>query len=100
MLWLRGNHTAYYRGCIKWNEAKAARAKQAPERVRKRAATEKSAAPKAQRVWPSPEQMERGDGWNHVVRGGYVFKATTTPTPYPNQNPVLNRSRRRPGSLR
>ena len=37
-----GNHTASYRGCIKWKEEKAALAKRAPEGVQKRAADRKS----------------------------------------------------------
>ena len=78
-----GNHTANYRGCVKWKEAKAALAKQAPERVRKGAATGQSAPPKAQRPGPSAEQMDLGKGWNLVVRGGHVVKATTPP---PNSN--------------
>ena len=82
-----GNHTANYRGCIKWKEAKAALAKQAPEQARKSAATGHPAAPKAQRDGPSAEQMDLGEGWNHVVRGGRVVKATTTPTPIPKPSP-------------
>jgi len=79
-----GNHTANYRGCVKWKEAKAALAKQAPDRGRKSAATAHFTAPKEQRAGPSAEQMDLGDGWNHVVRGGLVVKATTPPTPIPN----------------
>ena len=82
-----GNHTANYRGCVKWKEAKAALAKQAPERSRKSVATGQTAAPKAQRGGPSAEQMGLGDGWNHVVRGGLVVKATTTPPSNPHPNP-------------
>ena len=41
-----GNHTANYRGCVKWKEAKAALAKQAPKRSRKSVATGQPAAPK------------------------------------------------------
>jgi len=65
-----GNHTAHYRGCVKWKEASAALAKQAPERSRKNVATGQPAAPKAQQAGPSAEQMDLGEGWNHVVRGG------------------------------
>jgi hypothetical protein len=54
------NHTASYRGCIKWKEAKAALAKRALEGVRRSAATSHSAAPKAQRAGPSAEQMHLG----------------------------------------
>ena len=73
---------------MKWKEAKAALAKQAPVRSRKSVATSHPAAPKAQRVSPSAEQMELGEGWSHVVRGGRVAKATTPPTnPQPNPTP-------------
>jgi len=57
-----------------------------PERAHKKAATGHPAAPKAQQAGPSAEQMDLGEGWNNVVRGGCVVKATTT-TPPPNPNP-------------
>jgi hypothetical protein len=88
-----GNHTASYRGCVKWKEAKAAFEKRSPEVVRKSAA--QSAAHKAQRTGPSAEQTDLGDGWNHVARGERFVKATTTPP-----NPKLDRSQRRPRSLK
>jgi hypothetical protein len=78
-----GNHTASYRGCVKWKEAKAALTKQAPERPGKSAATDRPVAPKAQRAGPTVEQMDLGEGWNHIVRGR-VVKATNPP---PNSNP-------------
>ena len=81
-----GNHTGNYRGCVKWNEARAALAKQAPDRSRKSVATGHPAAPKAQLASPSAEQMELGERWNHVVRGGRVAK-TTTPPNNPQHNP-------------
>ena len=31
--------------------------------------------------------MDLGNGWNHMVRGGRVVKATTTPPPIPNPSP-------------
>ena len=71
------NHTAKNRDCIKWKETKAVLAKQGPERVRKSAATGHPAAPKAQSVRTSAEQMDLGERWNNVVRGRCVFKATT-----------------------
>ena len=42
-----------------------------------------SAAPKAKQAGPSADQMDLGEGWNHVLRGGRVFKATTNPLPNP-----------------
>jgi hypothetical protein len=89
VLWMRGQPHSY-RGCIKWKEAKSVLAKRAPEGVRKSAATSHNAAPKAQRAGPSAEQTGLGEGWNHVVRGGRVVKATTTlpPNPKPSPQPV------------
>jgi hypothetical protein len=58
MLWLQGNHAANYRLCVKWKEAKAALAKQAPDRGRKSAATAHFTDPKEQRPGPSAEQMD------------------------------------------
>ena len=62
-----GNQTENYSGCIKWKEAKTALVKRAPEGVRKSAATGHTAALKAQRDGPSVEQMDLGEGLNHVV---------------------------------
>ena len=82
------NHTANYHGCVKWKEATAALAKQAHAHSRKSIAAGKSAAPKAQRASPSAEQMDLGEGWNHVVRGGRVVKdATPLTNPHPNPPP-------------
>jgi len=79
-----GNHTASYRGCVKWKEARAALAKQAPQRATRNA----PAAPKAQQPGPSAEQLALGEGWSHVFLEGRVAKATaTTPPPNPNPNP-------------
>ena len=73
---------------MKWKEARAAFAEQAPDRSRKSVATGHPASPKAQRASPSAEQMELGEGWNHAIRGGRVAKATTPPTnPQPNPPP-------------
>ena len=84
-----GNHTGNYRGCVKWKEARAALEKQAPFRSRKSVGRGQTSAPKAQRARPSAERMELGEGLNHVVRGGRVDKASTTPT----DNPHLKQSR-------
>jgi hypothetical protein len=91
-----GNNTAYYRGCMKWKEAKVALAKQAPERARKGAATGQPAASEAQRDGPSAEQMELGEGWNHVRGGGVLSR----PPQLQSQIPLLSRSRRRLSSLK
>jgi len=82
------NHTASYRGCVKWKESKAALAKQAPQRSRKSLATAQPAATKAQRAGTSAEQKSLGEGWNHVVQRGRVVKATAIPPkPHPNLPP-------------
>jgi hypothetical protein len=52
------NYTTNYRGCVKWKEAKAALAKQAPEHSRQSVATGQPAAPKA----PRASSLCRGDG--------------------------------------
>jgi len=49
-----GKHTANYRDCAKWKEAKAARAKQAPLRAHRNAGTSQPAAPKLSRPSPLP----------------------------------------------
>ena len=46
-----------------------------------------SPAPIAKQASPSAEQMDLGEGWNHVVRGGRVVKATSTPPTNPHPNP-------------
>ena len=83
---------------MKWKEAKAALAKQAPDRGRKSAATAHLTAPKEQRAGPSAEQMDLGEGWNHVVRGGVLSR------PLPHQPlfqiPLPSRSRKLPRSLK
>jgi hypothetical protein len=77
-----GNHTASYRGCSKWKEAKAAVAKRAQgERSRKDVISTRLQAPKSAPAKRSSEQEELSPGWNHVVRGGRVVKAQPTPSP-------------------
>ena len=87
-----GNHTANYRGCVRWKEARAALAKRTPEQGRRMVAPSKpAAAPKENRAEPSAEQMELGEGWSHVVRGGRIAKSTLL-------NLSLNQSPRHPPS--
>ena len=59
----------------------------APQRSQKSVATALPAAPKAQRSGPSAEQKNLGEGWNHVVQGGRVVKASTIPPSKPHPNP-------------
>jgi hypothetical protein len=81
-----GNHTANYRGCAKWKEAKAALAKRAPiERTNVGGAP---SPPKAKQAVPSAEQENLGPGWNHVVHGGRVVKAATLPPSEPSPGQV------------
>jgi hypothetical protein len=70
---------------------------QTPKRAQKSAATGHPAAPKAQRARPFAKQMDLGEGWDHVVRGRRVVKATTPPPQ--SQIPLLSRLRRCPSSL-
>jgi len=81
------NHTANYRGCVKWKEAKGALAKQAPERSRKSVATGQPSASKSQLAGPSAEQLDLGEGWNHVFRGGVSSRLPRLHPPYPHPNP-------------
>ena len=79
-----GDHTANYRGCAKWKEARAALAGRTPERGHKKnVAMSKPAAPKARQPQPSAEQMDLSGGWSHVVRGRRVVRANIPPTPKP-----------------
>jgi len=79
----QGNHTANYRGCVRWKEPRAALAKRTPERGRKMVASSKPAfAPEANRAEPSAEQMDLGAGWSLVVRGVRIAKASA-PKPIP-----------------
>jgi hypothetical protein len=81
-----GNHTANYRGCLKWKEAKAALVKWGqPESRQSSRATGRPAAPKHARAGPSAEQERLGPGWNNVVKGGRVVMVTV-PTP-PQSSP-------------
>ena len=63
-------HTANYRGCVKWKEARAAYAKQANAQLRRPKSLGQPKAPKAKPAEPSAQQKDLGEGWNHVVRGG------------------------------
>jgi hypothetical protein len=70
-----GNHTANYRGCAKWKEAKAALTKRTPAPcVHMNGATGRSASAQETRAEPSAEQKSLGPESCHVVRGGRVVK--------------------------
>ena len=94
-----GNHTVNYRRRVKWKEATAALVKQAPERGRKSVSTGQPAAPKAQRAGLSTEQMDLGEGWNHVFRGGVSSRLQPLHPPTHIQIPILSRSQRLPSRL-
>jgi hypothetical protein len=90
-----GNHTANYRGCVKWKEAKSALAQQTLQRGRRTAATAHPPAPQQQRAGPTAEQMDLGERWNHVVQGGRVVKAPPAPpTPKKPSQPVTEANER------
>ena len=66
----RGKHTANYRGCGKWKEAKAALVRRAPAGPVMRSGAPSGDVRKAlTQPQPSAEQLSLGDGWNHVFRG-------------------------------
>jgi hypothetical protein len=76
-----GNYTASYRGCIKWKEANAAVANLVPNQgTRTSGAAVQHEANSVFKPQSSAEQESLGCGWNHVVRGGRVVKASL-PTP-------------------
>ena len=88
LLWLRGKPHSELPWLCEVAGVKAAFAKQVSERSRKSVDTGQSAAPKAQVVGPSAEQMDLGEGWNHFGRGGgRVVKFTTTPSTNSHPNP-------------
>ena len=94
VLQLRRNHTANYRGCAKWKEAKAAHAKRAPiVRSKVGSAPSPPVTPKAQRSEPTAEQERLVQSWNHEVRGGRVIKAASPPSPNPTSSPVTQSPR-------
>jgi hypothetical protein len=85
-----GNHTANYRGCSTWKEVKAALAKQVPnQRTRASGAAVQPAANRGVTPQPSAEQENLGSGWNHVVRGGRVVKATLPTLPEPAPRSII-----------
>jgi hypothetical protein len=90
-----GNHTANYRGCSKWKEAKAAAAKRAQgERGRKDGISTRLPAPKSAPAKPSPEQEKLGHDWNYVVQGGRVVKPQASPSPTSTSSDTGRRTER------
>jgi hypothetical protein len=86
VLWLRGNHTANYRGCIKWKEARAALAKQAPKHARKNAATSHPADPKLSGTGPLPSRWNWERGGITSYEGGVLL---WLPLPSLHNNPKI-----------
>jgi hypothetical protein len=79
------NYTANYWGSLKWKEAKAALVRRGqPERRQASGATGRPAAPNPTRARPSAERESLGPGWNHVVQGDRVVKATKPTHPEPS----------------
>jgi hypothetical protein len=92
-----GNHTANYRGCGKWKEAKAAIARRAPEGPVMRSGAHSGEVRKAPtQPLPSAEQLSLGDGWNHVLRGGRVAKAQPARPPKPTRTKVTAAPKKAP----
>jgi hypothetical protein len=91
-----GNHTANYRGCRKWKEARAAAAKRAQgEHGQKDGVSTRLPTPKSTPASLPPEQEKLGPGWNHVVRGGSVVKAKATKEPTLNPSGAGGQTRGR-----
>ena len=87
VLWLRGKPHSELPCLFKMEGGEGGSCKasaQAQPKVRRQGQT---AAPKAQRAGPSAEQKNLSEGWNRVVRGGRVVKATTKPPNYTHPNP-------------
>jgi hypothetical protein len=79
-----GNHTANYRGCLKWKEAKAALVKRMqPERRQTNGATGPPAVKKPARAGLSAKQESLGPGWNDIDQGCRVVKAAVSTPPEP-----------------
>jgi hypothetical protein len=88
------HHTANYRGCSKWKEAKAAAARRAQiQRGRRDGVSTRLHAPKSAPSMPT-EQEALGSGWNHVVQGGRIVKAHATSSPTPTTSDLDRRSER------
>ena len=87
MLWLRGKpHGEIPWLCeVKGGESGSCKAGAGPSQ--KSGATSQPVAPKAQRASPSAEQMELGEGWNHVVRGGVSPRPPQLQPPNHNLTP-------------
>jgi hypothetical protein len=90
-----GNHTANYRGCSSWKAAMAAATKRVRgECGRKDGVSTRLPTPNSAPDTPPAEQEKLGLGCNHVVRGGRVFKAQTTPIPTPTSSGTGRRTER------
>jgi hypothetical protein len=92
-----GNHTANYRSCGKWKEAKEAIARRAPAGPVLRSGAPSGEVRRAPtQPQPSAEQLSLGDGWNHVLRGGRVTKAQPAPPPKPTPTEVTAAPKKAP----
>jgi hypothetical protein len=86
-----GNHTATYRGCCKWKDAKAALARRAPAGpVVRSGAISREVRTAAARPQLSPEQR------SPVLRGGRVAKAQPAPAPKPNPTKFIEAPKKAP----
>lgn len=72
------NHTANYRGCRRFKEAR--------QQLSKRGPTKKTGRPHPRLT---PEQEKLGPEWSHVAKNGVVLKPASKPTPPPpNPSPI------------
>jgi hypothetical protein len=91
-----GNHTANYRGCSKWKEARAAAAKREKGKGgQKDGVSSRLPAPKSAPARPSSGEEKLGPGWKHVGQGGRVMKAQTMKEPTPNPSGADGQTRGR-----
>jgi hypothetical protein len=72
---------------VNCEEAKAALAKRSPVESSGGAPT-LPAPPKLNPAGPSAKQESLGPGWNHVVHGGHVVKATSPTDHQPIPGPI------------
>jgi hypothetical protein len=83
VLWLRGKPHGEQPGPCEVQRSEVRACKTGARSWPKNGRHSHPTAPKQKRAVPSAEQTDLGEGWNHVVRGGRVVKATT-PLPTPN----------------
>jgi hypothetical protein len=90
------NHTANYRGCNKWKEAKAAVPKQAQGDLgQKYGFSSRLNVSKAGPLRLSPELERLGSGWNLVQKERVIKTQEAIPTPNTTSSDLGNRTEQR-----